>query len=271
VRLAHEIGNLESSMAVVSEYKKNKKANANSIMTVMTKVGNLAPNLTTFKIVSPYLFLQDDLLNNDSEEHINSALKWLDEDPRRTIEIITNSALTSDNFMTQAVIDMNTAPTLLLTTEVEKQWLNSDLEENELNPDFIESDKWKALIANPRIKFYQLGRLDSVKLGGDKHYGKLHAKFIVTNDIAFVGTSNFDFRSMLFNNEVGYFIYGPEALNTLNEEFELLKSQSYLWGSPEWLTLREHIRKAGGTKGFTTDSQRGIYKMLENTGLKIQL
>lgn len=273
VRLAHEIGNLKSSSAVVSQYAENKKSNANSIMTILKKIGKEAPNLTHLKIVSPYLFLEEYLKKQSGEikQEVNLAQQWLDVDPRRTLEIVTNSALTSDNFFTQAVIDMHTGPKLLLPKEIEKIWLSSDLDNNEYNPEFINSPQWKKLIANPRIKFYQLGQLDSVKLGGSKHYGKLHAKFIITDDIAFVGTSNFDFRSMLFNSEVGYFIHGNETLTALNTEFELLKSQSYLWGSDEWLALRKKIREQGGAKGFTTKTQRSLYKVLEKTGLKIQL
>jgi hypothetical protein len=76
---------------------------------------------------------------------------------------------------------------------------------------------------------------------------------------------------MLFNSEVGYFIHGDETITALNKEFELLKSQSYLWGSDEWLELRKTIREQGGAKGFTTKTQRSLYKILEKTGLKIQL
>ena len=270
VRLAHEVGNLKSNTAVVSQYKKNKKANANSIMTVMQKVGELAPKLTTLRIVSPYLFLQDELLKGKEDKDINLALNWLNEDPQRTLEIVTNSTLSSDNFFTQAVIDMNTAPRLLLPPEIEKKWLQNNLNKSEKNPDLVESDKWKNLIANPRIKIYQLGKIDSVKLEGDKYYGKLHAKFLISDEIAFIGTSNFDFRSMLYNSEVGYFIHGEEVLKALNDEFDVLKAQSYLWGTPEWLELRDKVRKAGGVKGFTAKSQREIYKTLKNTGLKIQ-
>jgi phosphatidylserine/phosphatidylglycerophosphate/cardiolipin synthase-like enzyme len=186
------------------------------------------------------------------------------------MEIITNSVLTSDNFFTQSVIDMHTGPKLFLSEETENIWLDSDLEVNEHNLAFINSPQWQEEIIHPRLRLYQTGKIDSIRLDGDKYYGKLHAKFIVTDQLGFVGTSNFDFRSMLFNNEVGFFILGEAPLDTLNQEFELLKSQSYLWGSAEWLELREMVRQAGGMKGFTTKSQRSIYKVLKNTGLKFQ-
>lgn len=109
---------------------------------------------------------------------------------------------------------MHTGPTLLLreAPEIIEIWLDSDLSKNERNPEFTESAKWKELVTNVRIRVYQTGKIDSKKLGGDKYYGKFHAKFILTNELGFVGTSNFDFRSMLFNSEVAFFL---EATNYL--------------------------------------------------------
>lgn len=274
VRLAHEIGNLKSNNSVVADYGNNLDANPNSIMGILKSIDEEMPEVTHVKIVSPYLFLEEYLLKAGGTipQDQNLAKDWLDQDPNRTIEIITNSILTSDNFFTQAVIDMHTGPKLLLrdVPEIEELWLNSDLSKNEHDLEFTQSPVWKQLINNPRIRVYQTGKIDSKRLGGDKYYGKLHAKFILTNEVGFVGTSNFDFRSMLFNSEVGFFLRGDEALAELEQEFQLLKSQSYQWGSPEWFELREAVRKAGGVKGFTTKSQRTIYKILEKTGLKFQ-
>ncbi|UQN42227.1 phosphatidylserine/phosphatidylglycerophosphate/cardiolipin synthase family protein [Agarivorans sp. B2Z047] len=98
----------------------------------------------------------------------------------------------------------------------------------------------------------------------------MHAKFIVVDESAFVGTTNLDFRSLLYNNEVGFFFQGEELIERLNQEFELLKSQSSRWGSSEWLEIRQKLRDQGGMKGTTTKGQRGIYKTLDKTGLKYQ-
>ncbi len=43
---------------------------------------------------------------------------WLAADPERRIEIVTNSVLTSDNFLAQSIIDMDMAPRVLLTDEM---------------------------------------------------------------------------------------------------------------------------------------------------------
>ena len=47
---------------------------------------------------------------------------WLDEHPGTRLEIVTNSVLTSDNFSSQAIIDMDTAPRLLLDQETRDAW-----------------------------------------------------------------------------------------------------------------------------------------------------
>ena len=270
-RLAHELDNLVNS-DMVSQYSTNKLRNANSISGILGRVGYENYDLKRVRIVSPYLFLQSDLLKDQEviDENVNVTMEWLNKDPERTIEIITNSVLTSDNFFTQAVIDMHTAPLLLMAPEQREQWLDSELTNNEENMEFVNSEAWEKLVSHPRIMFYQLGKDDAVSLGGNKHYGKLHAKFVIADDNAFVGTTNLDFRSLIYNNEMGFFLFKGDAIDDMNREFELLKSQSTRWGSQEWLTLRHKVREMGGLKGSTTGRQRFIYKALENTGLIYQ-
>ncbi|CAM3032800.1 phosphatidylserine/phosphatidylglycerophosphate/ cardiolipin synthase family protein [Shewanella loihica] len=270
-RLAHELDNLINDN-LVSNYSSNKLKNANSISGILGRVGFENYDLKKVRIVSPYLFLQSDLLKDEAliDENVNVTLEWLNKDPDRTIEIITNSVLTSDNFSTQAVIDMHTAPILLMSPEQREQWLDSDLEVNEENLEFTSSETWKKLVNHPRILFYQLGKDDAVPLGGDQYYGKLHAKFVIADDKAFVGTTNLDFRSLIYNNEMGFFLFNGVVIKELNDQFELLKSQSTRWGSDEWLSMRHKVRESGGLKGMTTKKQRLIYKTLENTGLIYQ-
>lgn len=270
-KLAHELDNLNAT-DVVERYSSNKKQNANSISAILAKGAIVSEDLMVMKVVSPYLFLQSELLKDEGliERDLNVAKAWLDKHPDRRIEVITNSVLTSDNFFTQAVIDMHTVPTMLMDKEMREVWLDSDLDLNENNPDFINSEAWQNLVDHPRVHFYQLGKVDSVLLGGNKHYGKLHAKFLIFDQSAFVGTTNLDFRSLLYNNEVGFFLKGEELVADLNEEFELLKSYSTRWGSEDWLRMRAELREVGGTKGTTTDNQRTIYSLLESTGLKYQ-
>lgn len=272
VRLAHELHNLDSSN-VVDGYDDNLKRNPNSIIVLLNRIHDETRNEGVMRIVSPYLFVpryerKDGTVYHDGQEEMH---KWLNEHPSNRIEIITNSSLTSDNFFAQAIIDMDTAPRLLLTPEVEAQWQHKKLEQSEFNPELVESALWQQLVSNPRVKIYETGRGDSVLLGGDTHYGKLHAKFILGDqDMGFIGTSNFDYRSRLYNNEMGFFFHSEALTADLVEEFEQLKAKSYLWGSPQWLEMRAKIMEAGGSKGKNLKKQRKTYKTLQDTGLKWQ-
>ena len=108
------------------------------------------------------------------------------------------------------------------------------------NPTVAESDEWNRLINHPQIFIYQTGKLDSTLLPeGTVDYGKLHAKFIFGEKVGFIGTSNFDYRSNLYNNEMGFFYQDDELHNDLVKIFDLLKSTSYRWGTPEWLQMRK--------------------------------
>jgi len=271
VRLAHELANLQSKN-VVENFAENLDSNPNSIVGILDRIGKEYDELKKVRIVSPYLFMPE--YTNSAGEVIHDGKNEIEEflaaDPERTIEIITNSVLTSDNNMAQSLIDINMAPRLLLTEDLQRAW-EGETWEGETNPEVVESEQWKKLIANPRIKFYELGRLDSEILGGEKYYGKLHAKFILADSIGFVGTTNLDYRSRLYNNEMGFFFKGDQLIDELSAIFEDLKKDSYLWGTPEWLEMREKLRRAGGKKGKNTFKQRKTYKFLEESGLKWQI
>ncbi len=271
VRLAHELGNLVSE-DVVDNVVDIKSRNTNSIGAIIANIIHQADQegeiKGSLKIVSPYLFIAR---YKDKEGQVifdgaKEMIKMIDTHPELTIEIITNSVLTSDNFYTQSVIDMDTAPRLLLPVELRQAWLKSR-KDTELNPVFINDPEWKRLVNHPRMKIYQTGRLDSELLGGTETYGKLHAKFFFSEDFGFVGTSNFDYRSRLYNNEMGFYYLDSELSADLNQSFEELKAISLLWGSPEWFEMREKLIATGSFKGFTTRTQRWRYKFLKNTGL----
>ncbi len=272
VRLAHELHNLDSSN-VVDAYDSNLKRNRNSIIGTFKRISAETRSEGVLRIVSPYLFIpryerKDGTVYHDGQEELRN---WLNEHPDNRIEIITNSSLTSDNYFAQSIIDMDTAPRLLLTPEMEAHWQQKNLDESEYNSDLVESELWQTMVNNPRIKIYETGRGDSVLLGGDTHYGKLHAKFVLgDHNIGFVGTSNFDYRSLLFNNEVGFFFHSEALMQDLVEEFEELKTVSYLWGSPEWLQMRAAIIAAGGSKGKALKKQRKTFRTLRGTGLHWQ-
>jgi hypothetical protein len=269
VMLAHELDNLTNEN-LFSGAAENMDNNGNSISYLLRQIPG--SEYKQRRIVSPYLFAAQyyDEDGNVVVDGAKNVLQWLDQHPDATIELITNSVLTSDNFMAQSVVDMNMAPRLLLTPELQEAWLES-YADSEANPALVESDQWRELINHPRLKIYETGRLDDRALGGDKDYGKLHAKYIILDNIGFIGTTNFDDRSGLINNEMGFFFDGEEMANDLNADFERLKSRSYLWGSPEWLEMRRKVFEMGGIKGSTSKSQRAVYKSLRSVGLDKQL
>ena len=268
VRLAHELGNL-TDKSVVTETEKNQQKNPNSIMEILRRIGEEAPELKSVRIVSPYMFLAEYKKEDGTlvKDEAVAFREWLEQDPEHTLEVITNSVLTSDNFSAQSIIDMETAPRLLLTPELREQWLDLKTPE-ELASELVTSDAWLELVNHPRVTVYETGRLDSVLLGkGDKSYGKLHAKFLLAEDIGFIGTTNFDYRSRLYNNEMGFFFHDPELAADVHASFDDLIDISDRWGSPEWLELRKAIMDKGGVKGQSTKRQRGLYKTFKNTGI----
>ena len=273
VRIAHQLSNMTNE-DVTTKALENVERNQNSISYIYEKLvqKRIEEGITgnvTLRIVSPYLFAG--VYKNEEGEVVYDDVKNLHEllesNPGVSIEIITNSVLTSDNFFTQSVIDMELGPRLLLSEEQQEKWLD-DTEDGEFNPELVESEEWIKRINHPQIFLYETGGLDSVELGGDTYYGKLHAKFIIGEKTGFVGTSNFDYRSMLYNNEMGFFYQSDAVRDDMLEVFELLKSASLRWGTSEWLEMRRNTMESDSKKAGPARKQRGTYKTIENLHLK---
>ena len=270
VRLAHELDNLGNEN-VLTAVKQNKLHNPNSIMHLIYKIADIdstEDSGDTVRVVSPYLFVSKyyDMNGELVFDGARALHDWLDEHPNGRLEIITNSVLTSDNFFAQSIIDMELGPRLLLSPEIREAWRLLP-GKAEINSALVASEAWKQQVNHPRIFIYETGKLDSAKLGGNTEYGKLHSKYVTGGDFGFVGTSNFDYRSRLYNNEMGFFVEDHGLNQDLVDDFKLLKSYSYRWGSPEWLQMRHEVREAGGFKGRTVRYQRQIYKLMKATGL----
>ena len=268
VLLAHELANL-TNLRVITNEEENLRGNPNSIMFLLNAVSKQQKRDNVTRVVSPYVFAARyyDANGKLVEDSVTDVHRWLKEHPNGRLEIVTNSAFSSDNFMAQSVIDMEVGPRLLLPEALKQAW-RSSLEEGELNPQLVESEVWARAIDHPQIFLYETGRLDAAALGrGTEYYGKLHAKFIAGNETGFIGTANFDYRSRLFNNEVGFFVRGERILGEMRDIFEELKASSYRWGSPEWLQMRRETMDIGGLKGWTARHQRFIYRFLRATGL----
>jgi hypothetical protein len=265
VRLGHELANV-TNKHVVNKAVENLAESPNSIMKLLGRIR--AQDFELIRIVSPYLFAayykDDD--GNVVVDDAKNLRDWLDQHPNSSIDIVTNSVLTSDNFSTQSVIDIDLVPRLLMTEDMKEQW-GSKQDDSGLIAELVQSAEWIELVNHPRLRIYETGKLDDVLFGGHYHHSKLHAKYIVGDHVGFVGTSNFDYRSRLYNSEMGFFFDSVEMANDIAENTDYLISLSYRWGSPEWLEMRQQLRDLGGTKGFSVRHQRGIYKTIKNTGL----
>ncbi len=266
VRLAHELGNLDNKNAL-SNADENIRDNVNSIQSILAKRGSASPP-KSIRIVSPYFFLSDYRTDDgkDSFDSADNLLKLLRDNPDTNIELITNSVMTGENLLVQSVVDMETAPRLLLSLEAMKQWRSlKPLQESK--SDLVMGEEWNRMMRDGRLRIYQTGKLDAVELGGNVYYGKLHAKFLVVDDFGFVGTNNFDSRSRFLNNEFGYFINGDAVIADLNAEFERLKARSTQWGSTEWLSVRERMMSGKEKRSRRIRMQRAMFKASRRLGL----
>ena len=268
VLLVHELTNL-TDRKVVTNAIENAHLNPNSITANLQKAGEM--DFGSVQIVSPYMFaaLFKDKKGNVLLDGAQNVLDWLDRNPTSTVELITNSVLTSDNYFTQAIIDMDLAPRALLSEELREQWLRKP-SESELNPALVESEAWREMVNHTRLFIYETGTLDDVMFGGEITHSKMHAKYTVSDDMGFVGTTNFDYRSRLYNNEMGFIFRSQALADDIRENSEYLKSLSYRWGSPQWLEMRRQLMEMNGRKASTTRKQRTIYKTLRATGLHWQ-
>jgi len=263
--LAHEVANVINKN-VVTKAVENLAQSPNSITGILGRLRDSDHKL--IRIVSPYLFVARHT-DKDGKVIVDDAadiLDWLERNPDSRIEIVTNSVLTGENVLTQAVIDMDLAPRLLLSEEQRAQWAKS-AEESELNPDFVGSEEWLRAVNHPRLAIYETGKLDDVTFGGDYHHSKLHAKYVIGDDVGHVGTSNLDYRSRLYNSEMGFFFRSEELAEDINDNTDYLISLSYRWGSPEWLEMRQRMRELDGSKASAVRKQRGLYKTIKKTGL----
>ena len=267
IRLAHNLGNV-TNRKVTRDAIENRERNPNSMLYLLAEIQKQAVGNETVRVVSPYLFLarHKDADGNIVVDEAAAIREWLDTHPEARFEIMTNSVLTSDNFSAQSIIDMDTAPRLLLDQQTRDAWRNlKTIDETE--SELTNSAAWIEQVNHPRLVVWETGRLDSSKFGGSTSYGKLHAKFYLNDDIGFVGTTNFDYRSRLYNSEMGYFFRSDPLAEELNAAFDQLVETAYRWGSPEWLELRSRTSEIEGMKGFSTRHQRKFYKTLKATGL----
>tara|TARA_B110001454_G_scaffold219203_1_gene252130 strand:+ start:43769 stop:45577 length:1809 start_codon:yes stop_codon:yes gene_type:complete len=167
-------------------------------------------------IVSPYLWL--------SPEQVSRIKRWLGSDPERKLTIVTNSIMTSDNMAAQTLVDATLGPQLVL------------------NREYLTAEGETKSYGAEQVELYEYGRLDSKDIGGDKAYGKLHAKgaHMKSLEASFVTTYNADPRSQFLNSELGLFIVSPDHSAKIKSFVDQLIQDSHVWGSDEYHAIRTH-------------------------------
>jgi phosphatidylserine/phosphatidylglycerophosphate/cardiolipin synthase-like enzyme len=132
-------------------------------------------------------------------------------------------------------------------------------------PAFKESILWRD--KNDQVKVYAYGKLDDMRIGGDKHYGLFHGKLaVIDDDVAFIGTHNSDPRSRDIDSEMGGIFYGKAAADQTMAKINTVIADSYEWGSDEWVSLRFK-----GLNALKTMMSPLIYVIFRISGIIYQL
>lgn len=215
--------------------KLRRKLNANHINKELDEY--LSMETKHISIVSPYLWL--------SVEQITRLKRWLGEDPERKLTIVTNSIMTSDNMAAQTLVDATLGPQLVI------------------NREYLTQDGQTKSYALEQIELYEYGRLDSKDIGGEKSYGKLHAKgaHMKSLEASFVTTYNADPRSQYLNSELGLFIVSPKHSEKIKDFVDQLIRDSHVWGSEEYHAIRSHPN-LGAMKRWMARNVDSLYEWM---------
>jgi putative cardiolipin synthase len=209
VSVLNEIQNLSRTKIFLQPKGLHNKPNGNSFVGKLHEMISKAEK--TIDIASPYFWIPD--------EEVEYILEWLEKDPDRKIRIFSNSLTTSDNVIAQAMVDET------LKTKILNRIKDTPLEK--------------------QFELYAYGKIDDKALGGNEKYGFLHAKLaLVDGKSMTVSTSNLDPISRHLNSEIGVAVENLPAdsanIAALKNYFENLASKSSLYGSTEWLEIRNH-------------------------------
>lgn len=211
VNVVSEIQNLTRSKVFLHPSKHNVETNHNSIIAKLNE--HISKAKKSIDIVTPYFWMPD--------EEIDYLIKWLEQDPRRKIRIITNSILTNNHLASQALID-----------NVFQKKIYQRIKGTPLEDQFL---------------LFNYGRYDHELMGGSVNYGLLHAKvFMVDDKHIMVSTSNLDPISRYINSEFGISTTSleEESNNAMRIEMYIdrLISRSTRVGSPEYYEILNHKR-----------------------------
>lgn len=216
ISVLHEVHNLTHNRNLFRPLVSvDKKVNPNSIRKHI--FDEFAQAKKSIDIVSPYFWLDED--------EAKQLAKWLSEDPNRKLRVISNSVLSTDNIISQTVVE-NSFSRL---ERVMKKYGVSD-----------------------QVDLRMIGKEDHELLTPNgKVYGFLHGKVYITDrSNVVVSTSNLDPISRDINSEIGVsFKFKNEDSNNLKEmiEFvEFVQSMSTKYNSEEY----KRIMKNPNIKGM---------------------
>ena len=209
ISILNEIQNLSRTKIFLRPNGPQNKRNGNSLVKKLH--AQIAKAEKSVDIVSPYFWIP--------EEEIEFIIEWAVKNPDRKVRIFSNSITTTDNVVAQAVVDATFQETIL--------------------------KRIKGKPYEKQFEIYSYGKLDDEMLDGKKRYGFLHAKLVVTDGKnVTVSTSNLDPISRHLNSEVGATIENlpPDSKNMakLKKYIDDLQENSTLWGTPEWIQIRQH-------------------------------
>jgi putative cardiolipin synthase len=207
LRFVHELQNMHKKNAYDDYPEDNpiNRINGASIMFQITEVIKEAKK--SILIHTPYLYI--------TAREINWLKSWLKEDPTRKLRIITNSVYTSDGGPPEAIVHHEIAPQFF-------QVADSDAIKNQ-------------------VEIAEFGKLDDIRLGGQRMVGRLHGKFVIVDDhISLVTSHNSAPRSRHLNSENGFIIENEKISQQLTGGFERSREKCHLWGSEEWEKMRTH-------------------------------
>lgn len=224
INVLHEVHNLTHNRNLFRPFVAvTKKENPNSIRDHIFDEFTKAEK--TIDVVSPYFWI-------DAKESQQLA-EWLKEDPTRKLRIISNSVLSTDNIISQTVVE-NAFERLQKTMKASGVWEQVDLR-------MIGKEDHEFLTPNGKV------------------YGFLHGKVYITDrKNVVVSTSNLDPISRDINSEIGVsFKFKNEDAKNLKEMLsfvEFVHSMSTKVGSDEYERMMKNpniqgkIRRMKATK-----------------------
>lgn len=204
INVLHEVHNLTHNRNLFRPILAvTKKENPNSIRDhIFTEFAKAEKSID---VVSPYFWLDD--------EEAKQLADWLKEDSTRKLRIISNSVLSTDNLISQTVVE-NAFEKLQKTMKASGVWNQVDLR-------MIGKEDHEFLTPNGKV------------------YGFLHGKVYITDKKNIVvSTSNLDPISRDINSEIGVsFKFKNEEAKNLKEMLafvEFVHSMSTKVGTPEF-------------------------------------